>query len=430
MKRPWHHLPLLFALGCGDPQQAWLALPEVNDARAFVLAHGTATERTITAIDAADPGAQTVSLKSREARVEVWAYQETLEALHLSAGTLREDPTGSSLPQASKRFMLDRSTVTWIDDPSPELLASALLVKTTNCTPFDVETIELGPGRTVFLEPLPDGRLLHGFTHDATRESTFRVIDADGRVEVLAAPPVSNLACGAIVGDKLWVAASEDVISALPLADLTVQSSSATTPRIWDAMDGGQSGGDTEIAIATTSGELMRFDGRAFVTLAPPAASDERGSGVFWRGPGDVFLATEFQRTISHYVDGRIVQESLPGIRGAPTAVASSARYGVVAGSSSAEIFARSGSIWRTLATLPDLIDVTALLDLPKGLLVGGPGQLREWLEQEGTFCPPIEAPQEMNYRSLGRVGSLIVAGGWPALLARPSHLVLLRPPP
>ncbi|MCC7382091.1 MAG: hypothetical protein IT384_09685 [Deltaproteobacteria bacterium] len=427
--RPLRFLvPLVFALGCGDPERAWIALPEVNDARAFVLAYGTAAERTITAIDAADPGAQTVPLKSPEARVEVWAYQATLEDLHLSAGTLREDPTGSALPKAGGRFVLDRSTVAWVDDPAPELLASALLVKTTNCTPFDVVTRDLGPGRTVFLEPLPDGRLLHGFTLDVNRASTFRVIDSEGGVEVLSPPPVSDIATGAIVGDTLWVAASEALVSALPLADLTVRSSSATTLRAWDAMDGGRSGGDTEIVLASTSGELVRFDGRAFVSLAPPTAAYERGASVLWQGPGDVFLATEFQRTILHYVDGRIVQEPLPGIRGAPTAVAPSARYGLLAGSSLAEIFARSGSSWRALATLPDLIDVTAVLELPKGLLVGGPGQLREWLEQEGTFCPPLEAPQDMTYRSFGRVGSLIVAAGWPPTLARPSYLVLIRP--
>lgn len=426
--RVFYTLSLLMLAACGE-STIWSGLPDGQGAETLIIAHGVPSARTIVATPISEVSARTVRLETSEERIEAWTFVESLEQLELPSGPLREDPNAPGLPVPLARFTFDVSAEAWVEDTAPRLLVDVHVAHTTKCSSFDVESVELGIGRTFMLSPLPDGRVLHGFSNDETGETTFRFINADGVVELLAISPAQYGTTGVVIGSRVWIATFGGEVFEYPLANLTTYTSSVpTTGREWQAISGGVGPAGVEVFVLANTGELARVRPDGFETLEPPQAIGKSAASMLWIGPGELFAAAPVHRDVLHLVDGVVVHEELPLIGGSPLRVERSARRSLLAGGSSAEVYERVGTRWSFLATYPLMVGVTAIFETPAGLLLGADSEVREWRELEGTFCPSPPVPRGVIYMHIAQVGALYVAGGRPIVRGRTSQLALLRP--
>lgn len=422
---------LLGLCACAEGGPEFVPPPVLEAGRGLVLAYAQGGSLRYLALDAEALAPLRLELPEG-ATVEAYVYAQSLGALFIPAGPVTPRATGSPLPAPAARLRLTEGArgYEWIAGTTPSLDGLRLELGTP-CRRFEVESVMLGPSRSSLLEPLPDGRLLHGRLGPLWTELLFETIDAAGAVEPAGSIPGPHGFAGEVFGDELWLTGTAGRLTRSPLSDLARTATVAAAP----AGDVGrgisiQARGDGFILTTITAGgTLERFDGRAWTTLRQAEFVDDDLAAIAALPDGTELSVVPFRGLVTREREGELTDEPLP-LPGGPLAVGV-LRGEPVVGLNEGELVVRRNGAWTPLASLPVRIGVRSWLELEGGYLVGGDnGLLVEWNDELGGFCEPVVIEGSGSFEFMRRVGELIVIAGRPPRGATPLSLRLLREVP
>ncbi len=350
-------------------------------------------------------------------RVEVFAYDVPLEALRIPKGPLTDSLTGTALPTPARRLRLSLSEAAspgWVELEGPSPLDTLRVDLISPCRSFDVVTTSLEPGRTLFLEPMPDGRLLHGRVAYGGASAELSVIELDGEIERVAEFTSPQPISARVLGEHVWMGSSAGQVSSAPLAELTRTSTlpPSPLPHIVRRLVARSVDGQPVITTLSGGGALQRFDGQTWTTLREtPESAESDQVGLLQLEDGEILAAVPHRRVVTRERDGVVADQPLAG-SGAPLALGL-IRGRPAVGLTRGELFVRqTDGDWQALVP-PVRVDIQTFLDIEGGFLVGGgDSTIMEWNDELGGFCDPLPLEVGGSIEFLQPLGDVIVAAG------------------
>ena len=358
---------------------------------------------------------------SAEHPIELYVYPQPLEALRIPAGPLHDSVNGTLLPAPARRRQLevpDDGVPRWSEVEDSPLLDVIRIELESPCRSFEIRSLTMGHGRTVFLEPMKDGRLLHARLVYGWEETEFSAIDVEGELELLGTlrEPIWS---GARLGDDLYFGGSGGRVLRSSMSNPTRTSTLPAAPLGLEvrAISAQEVAGEIEIVAMSGSGALEHFDGREWSALRePPGLGDPDEGHLLSLGGGETLAVHPGRRVVTRIRERVLTDESLDA-SGGPFALAELRGETVVGLAEGASFTRRSNGRWERRPELPVRIELLAFLEIEGGYLTGGgDSTLVEWNDELGDFCEPLLIPGGGSLYFLRQVGGVTVASGRPVV--------------